>query len=538
MLENKRLNSEITLLALVVTIIILLIISTVAIATLGGENGLIKRTIQAKEAHKIAEAKEKIELEIANLQIEKQKKMEELTKDDLQQINNEEINVKDTTNFPVEVVYEKYKFEIDEKFKVNYIGEINETIVTYTTSPEGYTNKDEITVKMKISNTLGIKKIEYPDKKMETDCYGKKNITIDYNVNKNGVYLFKILDINDNETQKEIVIQQFDKNNPIINNISIENITTNELTIKVDAEDEDENDESVKSGIEKYEYYIKSNSDNEYTKYESKENQYIVSNLKPDTEYEIYVIVYDNAQNTVTTEIKKQQTKSAPKNIYIDANNGNDTTGDGTQNNPFKTLNNLNKIIVNGFTYNIYLNDGKYNFVDSLLSLDANKDISIIGKGKSTEIFASSKYSSIKKDYSLKFCKLIWNANFVSTNVICTYTSLEFHNVVFYNMSSNANDYFLPNDHGREYTYAIYTFDHCTLPTFSENTLSIYQGGKFNIKYCYGGFESGWATGEEDWLDKTYNCITKNPKVDSEYRITDPNCAKEYGVYYGEYAWK
>lgn len=73
MLENKRLNSGITLVALVVTIIILLIISTVAIATLGGENGLIKRTIQAKEAHKIAETKEKIELEIANLQIEKQK---------------------------------------------------------------------------------------------------------------------------------------------------------------------------------------------------------------------------------------------------------------------------------------------------------------------------------------------------------------------------------------------------------------------------------------------------------------------------------
>ena len=537
-MKKTKENKAITLVALVITIIILLILSGIAISTIGGENGLIIKVKLGKERYAISEAKEKLELEIANLQIEQQEKGEELKKEDLPKMNNDEIDVRDTTNFPVEVICKNYKFKIDDKFEVQYVGEADGTVITYTTGPEGYTNKDKITVKIKITNTVGIKKIEYPDKSNELECNGKKNIAIDYDVNKNGVYVFKIIDINNKETIKEIIIQQFDKNNPIINNINIENVTISELTIKVDAKDEESTNENIKSGIEKYEYYIKSNSDNEYTKYESTENQYTVSNLKPDTEYTIYVIVYDNAQNNARTEIKKQQTKSASKNIYIDANNGNDTTGDGTENNPFKTLNNLNKIIVNGFTYNIYLNDGKYEFVDTLLSLDANKDISIIGKGKSTEISALSKYGSSKKDYSLKFCKLIWNANFISTNVINTYTSLEFHNVVFYNMASNANDYFLPNEHTREYTYAIYTFDHCTLPTFSENTLSIYQGGKFNIKYCYGGFESGWATGEEDWLDKTYNYITENPKVDSEYRITDPNCTKEYGVYYGEYAWE
>lgn len=59
-----------------------------------------------------------------------------------------------------------------------------------------------------------------------------------------------------------------------------------------------------------------------------------------------------------------------------------------------------------------------------------------------------------------------------------------------------------------------------------------------NFKYCYGGFESGWGTSDEDWLDATCNYITSTPQVDSEYRITDSNCTEEYGVYYGEYAWE
>ena len=59
-----RLKNEngITLVALVITIIILLILSGIAIATLGGENGLFSRVKLGKKAYEISEAKEKIEL--------------------------------------------------------------------------------------------------------------------------------------------------------------------------------------------------------------------------------------------------------------------------------------------------------------------------------------------------------------------------------------------------------------------------------------------------------------------------------------------
>lgn len=56
-------NSEgITLITLVVTIVILMILVSVSINTLFGENGIIKRTKQAKEQTLIGQYKEKIEL--------------------------------------------------------------------------------------------------------------------------------------------------------------------------------------------------------------------------------------------------------------------------------------------------------------------------------------------------------------------------------------------------------------------------------------------------------------------------------------------
>lgn len=108
----KKTNG-ITLIVLVITIIILLILSGIVIATLMGENGLISKTKQAKEKYLISEAKEKLELAIANLRIEQEEKGEELTKENLPQINNDEIDVGNIENFPVEIICNDYKFNVD-----------------------------------------------------------------------------------------------------------------------------------------------------------------------------------------------------------------------------------------------------------------------------------------------------------------------------------------------------------------------------------------------------------------------------------------
>lgn len=63
-LRNKIQNKGITLIALVITIIVLLILAGVSIATLTGENGILTKVNDAKREAEKAEAREKIQLEM------------------------------------------------------------------------------------------------------------------------------------------------------------------------------------------------------------------------------------------------------------------------------------------------------------------------------------------------------------------------------------------------------------------------------------------------------------------------------------------
>ena len=58
--KGKQKNNGITLIALVITIIVLLILAGVTIATLTGENGILTKASEAKEQTEIAEEKEAI----------------------------------------------------------------------------------------------------------------------------------------------------------------------------------------------------------------------------------------------------------------------------------------------------------------------------------------------------------------------------------------------------------------------------------------------------------------------------------------------
>ena len=58
-------NKAITLIALVITIIVLLILAGVTIATLTGDNGLLQKATNAKQATEEASALEKVKVEVA-----------------------------------------------------------------------------------------------------------------------------------------------------------------------------------------------------------------------------------------------------------------------------------------------------------------------------------------------------------------------------------------------------------------------------------------------------------------------------------------
>ena len=75
-------NKGITLIALVITIIVLLILAGVTIATLTGENGILTRANDSKKQTEIASVKEQAQLDIANWIAERLENGEDTTLDD------------------------------------------------------------------------------------------------------------------------------------------------------------------------------------------------------------------------------------------------------------------------------------------------------------------------------------------------------------------------------------------------------------------------------------------------------------------------
>lgn len=296
--KKDKKELAITLISLIITIIILLILAGITIVTLTGENGSISRAKQATEEYSISQAKETLELAITNLRIDKEEKGESLIKEDLPKINNNEIDVGNTENFPVEVICQKYKFSVDENYIITYVGEAEGTIITYTTEPEGYTNKDEIKILIKVSNPKGIKTIEYPDGDKLQAVDEKTEVGIDYKVSKNGIYTFKIIDNENKEVTKNIVIDLIDKLPPIDFTPEVAKDGGN-IIITENAQDAEATEESTKSGIDYYEYHLidKNNVD---TKYETNK----IENLAIGT-YQVYVIAYDKAGNSRQSNIKE-----------------------------------------------------------------------------------------------------------------------------------------------------------------------------------------------------------------------------------------
>ena len=67
-IKLKKSEKGITLIALVITIIVLIILASVSIAMLTGENGILSKASTAKEKHLIAQYEEELNLCIMEMQ--------------------------------------------------------------------------------------------------------------------------------------------------------------------------------------------------------------------------------------------------------------------------------------------------------------------------------------------------------------------------------------------------------------------------------------------------------------------------------------
>ena len=136
-MKNIKNKNGITLIALVITIIVLLILAAVSIATLTGENGILTRANDAKEQTEIAEVKERAQLDIANWIAERLKNGEDTTLDDAT-IKNiiETANASNTDKYYKELQSDKiitpsgYEILYSELYTQTEVG--NDNIKEYT----------------------------------------------------------------------------------------------------------------------------------------------------------------------------------------------------------------------------------------------------------------------------------------------------------------------------------------------------------------------------------------------------------------------
>lgn len=229
---NKS-NRGITLIALIITIIILLILAGITIGTLGGDNGLLAKTKQAHKAQIEADMKEQLILALQDLQIEKKGEatLEDITQEWIDsKISRYECEVKEDAL----ITGKKIIMKQDDIIKIFLIGENLEITELETQgiqfsyeskSREGNNVNIVITITEK---TSGIKQVELANGNM-IEANGKKEVVIDYMVELEKEYIFKIITQSGEEKQEKLKIDNYYY--PITKTIS-EGVEIDNATVK------------------------------------------------------------------------------------------------------------------------------------------------------------------------------------------------------------------------------------------------------------------------------------------------------------------
>ena len=149
-------NKGITLIALIITIIVLLILAGVSIATLTGENGLLQKAAYSKEQSIIGKEKEQISLAWNAVKAEKLGGI--VTAEELEKQLNGQATVKEENNKLIITFKETGNiYYIDSEGKINELKgntpdiDIEKAEITFEYNPEGWT-KGPVTVTAKINN--------------------------------------------------------------------------------------------------------------------------------------------------------------------------------------------------------------------------------------------------------------------------------------------------------------------------------------------------------------------------------------------------
>ena len=315
--ERKKQNKGITLIALIITIIILLILAGISISALNNQ-GLFGKAKDAEDRTIKAQLKEEIDLAIQEIQIEEIPKGNNVT---LETLSNGQLQSKLTgitatlENNEITGEYKSYYYKIDSNLNVSIEGEVKGIRVSYTLNPEGYT-KEDVKISITASSTNG----KVADIKAPSELVKNEDGT--YTVTKNGIYSFEIIDETNIAMKKNITINNIDKLSPEKCEVSINKNLGTRILVNVNAKDAEATQDNAQSGIEKYTYFIKKNSESVYKTYASTESTYMFKDLNEGTQYNIYVIAYDKAGNYKESSVLSETTKTATLSSAIATDKG------------------------------------------------------------------------------------------------------------------------------------------------------------------------------------------------------------------------
>ncbi len=142
--KSKDMEKGITLIALVITIIVLLILAGVTIATLTGENGILTKASDASEETKKTNVEEQVKLAVvASIGEDGKINLDDLNTE-LEKIEGEKTGIP-VSSLPADITIDGYKVHIDGNGVVS-VGdnagggntETGETVVDDVTIPEGF----------------------------------------------------------------------------------------------------------------------------------------------------------------------------------------------------------------------------------------------------------------------------------------------------------------------------------------------------------------------------------------------------------------
>ena len=218
-MNKLKSTKAITLVALVITIIILLILAGIAIATLGGKNGLFARVKQAKKAHIQAEMQEQLTLALNELQVDKKgnASLDDVTQDWINTVISSDYSptIKEDASLNGKLVVMN-KSNITGKFLIGQNLEISSSEYNLSSLEFEYeTEKIEngkVKILIKITDKVnGLKRVDYPEASKDSIIMENRKIPlgIDYYVELGKEYKFVITTGDGNKTEKTIKIDDY-----------------------------------------------------------------------------------------------------------------------------------------------------------------------------------------------------------------------------------------------------------------------------------------------------------------------------------------